>query len=197
MSSKEEMESRIREQRTAEATNKGLMGQGGKIGAVLKSLGSPIVAQTQDVAYLDLGGRDDGPSGSPLKDIPIMDLDGSVRPEGSEWGEAGDALPFSARTIGWHFDGLSRSMHLEIVYKDEPPDMVVYHRGHMVYREVQGELLCYVPSKEWEGWIESLYKVAKRMQRESKEEEFKNKVQDATIAKESWLRQIASRWGIT
>lgn len=197
MPSKEEMESRIREQRTAEAGNKGLMGQGGKLGAVLKALGSPIVAQVQDVAFLDLEGRDDGSAGSPLKDIPIMDLEGTARPEGSEWGEAGDAVPFSTRTIGWHFDGLSRSMHLEIIYKEEPPDMSVYYRGHLVYREAQGELLCYIPSKEWEGWVESLFKVAKRMQRESKEEEFKKRVQEASKAKESWLSQIASRWGIT
>lgn len=197
MSSKEEMESRIRDQRTAEANNKGLMGQGGKIGAVLRALGSPIVAQVQDVAYLDLEGRNDGLSGSPLKDIPIMDLDGSARPEGSEWGDAGEAVPFSTRGIGWHFDGLSRSMHLEIIYKDEPPEMSVYHRGHLVYREIQGELACYVPSKEWEGWIESLFKIAKRMQRESKEEEFKSRVREADKAKESWLSQIASRWGLT
>ena len=49
MASKEEMESRIREQRTAEANKKGLVGQGGKIGTVLRALGSPIVGQTEDV----------------------------------------------------------------------------------------------------------------------------------------------------
>lgn len=197
MSSREELESRIREQRVGEANKKGLMGQAGKVASVLKMLGSPIVGQVEDVAYLDLDGRDDGPSGSPLKDIPVMDLDGSERPTGREWGEAAEAIPFLTRTIGMHFDGLSRSMHLEIISKEDSSEISVYHRGSLVYREVQGELECYVPLAEWEGWLESLYKVAKREQRESKEAEFKERIKSAEEAKETWVRRIASRWGIT
>lgn len=197
MSSKEEMESRIREQREAEANKKGLMGQNGKIATVLRMLGSPIVGQVQDAGFLDLEGRGDDPSGSPLIDIPTMEIDGSVRPEGSEWGEASDPVSFSTRSVGTHFDGLSRSMHMEIIYKDEQSELSLYHRGYLAYREVQGELDCYIPSDEWESWVSDLFKVAKRVQRESKEEEFEAKVKKAEAAKESWLRHIASRWGLT
>lgn len=197
MSSREELESRIREQRVAEANKKGLMGQGGKVASVLKTLGSPIVGQVEDVAYLDLEGRDEGPTGSPLKDIPVMDLDGSERPTGREWGEASDSIPFSTRAIGMQFDGLSRSMHLEIISKEDSSEISVYHRGSLVYRESQGELECYVPLPEWEGWVESLYKVAKRTHRESKEAEFKERMKSAEEAKRTWLQRIASRWGVT
>jgi len=126
-----------------------------------------------------------------------MDMDGSTRPEGPEWGEASDPESFSTRSVGMHFDGLSRSMHLEIIYKDEQSELSLYHRGSLAYRETQGELECYMPSEEWEEWISSLFKVAKKMQRKSKEEEFEANVKRAEVAKDSWLRYIASRWGIT
>lgn len=197
MSSREEIESRIREQRVAEANKKGLAGQSGKISVVLRTLGSPIVGQVEDVAYLDLEGKSEEHSGSPLKDIPVMDLDGATRPEGDEWGEAAESVPFSVRPIGMHFDGLSRSMHMEIIYKEESSETSLYHRGSLAYRESQGEIVCYIPSEEWEGWISSLYKVAKKIQREAKEQEFKKKVDAAKEAKSLWLQRIASRWGIT
>jgi len=197
MASKEEMELKIREQRTAEANNKGLMGQGGKIGTVLRALGSPIVGQTEGMSFLDTEGRDDEPSGFILRDMPMFDMDGVARPESSEWGDAAEPMSSSTRAVGYHFDGLSRSMHLEIIYKEEEAELSVYHRGFLVYQEVQGELSCYMPIKEWEDWISSLNKVSKRMQRESKENEFKDKVQKATESKNSWIRYIQSRWGIT
>jgi hypothetical protein len=197
MASREEIESRIRDQRTAEANRKGLIGQGGKIGTVLKALGSSVVGQTEDVAYLNISGSESEQTGSVLKDMPMMDIEGSERPSGSEWGEAADAVHFSTRVVGRHFDGLGRGMHLEIFYKDESSEMSVYHRGYLVYQEVQGELTCYVPIDEWEEWISSLFKVAKKIQREAKEKEFAEKVSNAAEAKKSWLREIASRWGIT
>lgn len=42
-----------------------------------------------------------------------------------------------------------------------------------------------------------MFKVAKRIQRASKEQEFAEKVAEAEKSKKSWLREIASRWGIT
>jgi hypothetical protein len=173
------------------------MGQAGKIGIVLRALGSPIIGQTDGASFLDTEGRDDGPSGSVLRDIPMMDMEGVARPEGSEWGEAAEPISSSTRTVGYHFDGLSRSMHLEIIYKEEEAELSVYHRGFLVYQEAQGELSCYVPIKEWEDWISSLHKASKRIQRESKENEFKDRVQKATESKNSWIRYIQSRWGIT
>lgn len=190
---REEIEARIKEERTAEATKKGLMGAAGKIGSVLRAMGHPIVAQTEDASYLDVEGRGDEPEG-----MPVMDMEGVERPSGPGWSDAAVApTPYGVHNIGRHFDGLSRGMHMEIIYKDESAEMSVYHRGHMVYREVQGDLQCYIPSDEWEGWVSSLFKVAKRIQREEKERDFQARVEEADRKKASWLRDIASRWGLT
>lgn len=198
MAQREELESRIKEQRLAEATKKGLVGMSGKIGTVLKTLGSPIVAQTEDATYLDTDGRGDDVLEGGIDNIPIMDMDGVSRPEGSEWSEPSvSPTPFGIHKIGWHFDGLGRGMHMEIIYKDESSDMSLYSRGYLVYRETQGDLVCYVPSDEWESWISSLFKIAKRVQREEKEREFQSNIREAERGKRSWLRDLASRWGIT
>lgn len=191
MAQREELEAKIKERRLAEATKKGLTGPSGKIGTVLRSLGDPIISQTEDTSYIDFGEDDD-------RGMPIMDVDGVQRPSGPEWSESEETpIPYGIHEIGRHFDGLGRGMHLEVIYKDESSEMSVYHRGHLVYREVQGDLQCYVPSEEWEGWISSLFKVAKKKQREDKEAEFRAKMERAEREKTSWLRELASRWGFT
>lgn len=174
------------------------MGASGKIGTVLKALGSPVVSQTNDVSYIDTQGVERVSSDDLISQIPVMDLDGVERPRGSEWSEdVPDAVSFGTSCLGRHFDGLGRGMHLEILYKDESSEMSVFYKGHLVYREIQGDLVCYVPIPEWEDWVSSLFKLAKKVQRDEKEEEFKAKVQEAERNKDSWLRSIASRWGIT
>lgn len=193
MAQREELEARIREQRLAEANKKGLMGASGKIGTVLRAMGSPIVGQIQGslppMAWEEVDERND---------IPTMDIEGAERPSGPEWSEHADHLEsFSTYKMGMHFDGLSRGMHLEIIYKDETSEIIVYHKGFLVYKESQGELECYVPSEEWEGWVAGLFKVAKKIQREEKELEFKRTMEEAKKNKASWLSEMASKWGIT
>lgn len=192
MAQREDLEARVRERRLAEATKKGLTGPTGKIGTVLRMLGSPIVGQTEDVSYLNLDGREEDAG------MPVMDVEGVSRPTGPEWSDH-DVVPtpYGIHELGRHFDGLSRGMHMEIIYKDESSEMSLYHRGYLAYREAQGDLQCYVPSDEWEGWISSLFKVAKKRQREEKEREFEERARQAERAKGSWLRDIASRWGLT
>lgn len=197
MGQREDLEARVREQRLAEATKKGLMGASGKIGSVLRALGSPVVSQSADASCMDTGGYGSDEPQGPMG-IPVMDMEGVERPTGGEWSdEMPDPVSFGTHNVGRHFDGLSRGMHLEIFYKDESSEMSVYYRGHLVYREAQGDLLCYVPLEEWEGWVSSLFKVAKKVQRDQKEDEFRSKVQEAERNKASWLRDLASRWGIT
>jgi hypothetical protein len=192
MAQREELEARIKEQRLAEATKKGLTGPTGKIGVVLRMLGGPIVSQTEDASYLNLDGEEEDGG------IPVMDVEGARRPEGPEWSDDERiATHYGIHEIGRHFDGLGRGMHMEIFYKDESSEMSLYHRGFLAYREVQGDLQCYVPSDEWEGWISSLFKVAKKRQREQKEREFEERVKESERTKLSWLREMASRWGIT
>lgn len=198
MAQREELEARLKEQRLAEATKKGLTGATGKIGAVLKTLGSPIVGQVEGTNFIDTEGRGDDDGGESLGSIPVMDMDGVERPSDPYWSsDVPDSVSFGMYSVGRHFDGLGRGMHLEIIYKEESSEMSVYHRGRLVYREIQGDLVCYVPSEEWEGWVSSLFKVAKKQQREEKEAEFQSKIQEAERRKNSWLRDLASRWGLT
>jgi hypothetical protein len=193
MVQREELEAKIREKRLAEATKKGLTGAAGKIGTVLRMMGETITGQS-DMA---LGSNPRGAE-EESNDMPVMYMDGVERPTGREWADLESPLvDFGTYEIGRHFDGLGRGMHMEIFYKEDSSEMSVYYRGHLVYRESQGELVCYIPNEEWEGWISSLFKVAKKAQREEKEVEFQSKVKEAERSKQSWLRDIASRWGLT
>ena len=204
MSKQEDLEERIREQRTVEANRKGLVGHGGKIGVVLKVLGQPIVGQSEGGIYVDTNKLEDWDRDyseprnalEMMRKIPIMDTGGHDRPSTDEWSEMDDPIAYGTRTIGWHFDGLGRGMHLEIMYDDATTEFTVTYKGYQVYREVKGELSAYIPHPEWEGWIDQLFKKAREAPRGMKEEEFKEQIKAADRSKENWLREIASRWGI-
>ena len=209
MSSAEEFEDKIREKRILEATKKGLMGQNGKIGIVLKSFGQPIISQSEggyyvDSNYIDLDGVDDYKK--PLEDISdpvelmrniqIMGLEGTTRPDSKEWSEMPDPKFYGTDNIGLHFDGLSRGMHLEIKYEELSSELVVYYKGYIVYKEIKGELLSYAPYDQWEKWIESLYKSAKEKQRKIKEEEFQEGIKQNEKLKNDWFTNMRNKWGI-
>jgi hypothetical protein len=210
LSKTEEFEEKIREQRILEATKKGLMGQNGKIGIILKTLGQPIVSQSEggyhiDSNYIDLDGfsnhrkslEDISDSKELMRNIPIMDVENSIRPDSAEWdSEMPDARFYGTDTIGLHFDGLNRGMHLEIKYDENSSELVVYHKGYLVYKEIKGELLAYAPNEEWEKWIESLSKKAKEEQRKIKEEEFEHSIKENERQKMLWWEKIKDRWGI-
>jgi hypothetical protein len=199
MSKMEDLENRIREQRLLEANSKGLVGASGKIGTVLMSLGHEIVGQGGDSAgWWEEEEEDSEDPRNPLelmKKIPVMDVDGNMRPEGPEWSEMEGGDFYSTRRVGFHFDGLGMGMHMEILYDEESSALSLTHRGVLSYREVMGELEAYVPNEEWEGWVNRLYKVAKKRQRAAKEDEFREKAEEAEAAKEGWLDRIRKRWG--
>ena len=193
MSKREELEARIREQRVLEATKKGLVGFSGKIGTVLKSLGEEIIAQDFSMDFPE----DMNPTNASelMSGIPTIEIDESVRPEGQEWGETGESYHSSARSIGLHFDGLSRGMHMEIKYDEERSELSLTYKGYTAYRECMGEIETYVPNEEWEGWIERLWSVSKKIQREQKEKDFKNRAIQAERTKQDWLDSLMKRWG--
>ncbi len=203
MSKQEELEARIREQRTVEANKKGLIGQNGKIGVVLKMMGQPIVSHSEGGAYVDTNYLEyEEEAGEPrssaelLEKIPIMNIDGSLRPETAEWAQLADPVSYGIYNVGWYFDGLSRGMHLEIKYMDSEAELVVLHKGYVVYKEIKGEIVSYVPKDEWEGWVNNLYNKAKDMQRKMKENEFEEQVRESERKKKSWWSEMKSRWGI-
>lgn len=209
MSKSEEIEEKIREKRILEATKKGLMGQNGKIGVVLKILGEPIIKQSEggyyvDSNYIDTEGNESldksiyeiDNSIDLLKKIPVMGAEGTERPNSYEWTEISQPTYYGLDTIGLYFEGLSRGMHLEIKYDELTSELIVLYKGYIVYKETKGELLAYNPIEEWEKWIESLYKVSKEKQRKIKEKEFEESIKQNEKEKKIWWEKIKNRWGI-
>lgn len=198
MSKREELEARIREQRTLEANKKGLVGASGKIGVVLRMLGQDIIAQSQNEGFSVLPEEEpQEPKNNSefMSRIPIMDVDGVSRPDSEEWAEMGEANFSYTRKVGMHFDGLGRGMHMEIQYDEERSELSLLYKGYLAYREVMGEIDTYVPNEEWEGWVERLYRLSKDIQRRGKEAEFKENAERAEKEKASWWRSMLARWG--
>lgn len=189
----------IKEQRTLEATRKKLMGSEGKLGTILKQLGQPIIAHEigggmYDQSYLegyDAHENDD-------KRLPTMSMgDEESSPEGWEWTiEPVDADPVSCRQVGWHFDGLSRGMHLEIKYDDLTKVLTLHHKGYLVFEETTGDLTAYVPDPEWEKMINDLYVVAEPMKFKKEKEERTDQKELIKHAKKTFLQKLRDRWGV-
>lgn len=198
------MEQRIKEQRSIEANKKNLVGQNGKIGIVLKTLGQPIISQNEgeyfETNYLELYNEEkEEPKNAEelLKYIPIKgNGEENERPNSPEWSEVGDASFGFTQTIGWHFYGLDRGMHLEIKYDNFNSDLEVYHKGYLVYKESKGDIECYVPKEEWENWINHLYKIAKNKQKDKIKEELNKKKEESKENKNNWLEKMKIKWGM-
>lgn len=198
MSKREELEARIREQRTLEANKKGLVGASGKIGVVLRMLGQDVIAQSMDEGFLlapEEEPQEPRNSSEFMRRIPVMDLDGVSRPDSEEWAEMGEAEFSYTRKVGMHFDGLGRGMHMEIQYDEEKSELSLFYRGYLAYREVMGEIDTYVPNEEWEGWLDRLHRLSKDIQRRQKEQEFKENAERAEKEKSTWWDSMLARWG--
>lgn len=195
MSKKEEIELKIKEQRIVEANKKGLVGFSGKIGTIVKILGSEITYQSFDHEVFENQNKDPKNSSELMSSIPTMEMDEVLRPEGEEWGEIGETYFSYTRKIGLYFDGLSRGMHMEIKYYEETSELSLTYKGYLAYREVMGEIETYIPDTQWENWVESLFRLSKKIQRERKEIEFKNKTLISQKIKENWINNLIKKWG--
>lgn len=204
----EEIEEKIKEERLLEATKKGFYGQNGKIIFILKIMGQPIISQNQGGSYIDYTYLPDPyeieenlneitNKNEFLKEIPVMNLENVERPKSFEWADLNDGEETSIAKIGYHFCGLSRGMHIEIKYDDSTTELYLTYKGHMVYKEIKGELLCYVPDLEWEEYVEKLYKICKEKLRINKEKEFQESIKINEKSKKSWLESMKKKWGFS
>lgn len=174
-----EKEKLVKEQRLSEATRKNLVGLEGKFGTILKYLGDSIIGHSQ-------GGGGGLFESNPMSDvwdieedesIPTADLDDNVMEE------------------GMHFDGLRRGIHLEIIYKIASKEIAVLFEGYDVYRESEGELICYIPSERWESIIDKLFKIAKGKEVKHKVESKKRNEAEAEKLKSNFLKHLKKAWG--
>lgn len=204
----EEIEEKIKEERLLEATKKGFYGQNGKIISILKILGEPIISQNQGGSFVDYNYLPDPYENNEdldnisntnqfLQEVPIMDLEGVERPQSFEWSELNGGQETSISKIGYHFSALNRGMHMEIKYDDATTELSLSHKGYNVYKEIKGELLCYVPIQEWEDNVEKLYKISKEKLRQFKEKEFEQSLNNNEKNKESWLESMRKKWGFS
>jgi hypothetical protein len=174
-------EQRIKEQRTAEAMKKNLMGLGGKFACIACHLGSKIIDETGGL-YCE----------TPMFDVRELntgfEFDYTKIYDGEENGYS--------REIGCLFDGLSRGIHLEIKYLSDEKSLTVSYKGVMVYREVAGDLECYAPTLEWEGKIEKLYITAKKIADQKRRIEGKEAKEKVARRYNQFFEQLRLRWGL-
>lgn len=182
----------IREKRTIEAVKKNLMGPSGKFGTILHAFGSPVIRQGSGLVdtnflqdpygdnvyteYSPTMSEQEGPIA--YRDEILDDYDGNIYNEGI------------------HFDGLSRGMHLEIVYWHATNEIKVTYRGFTVYKEVAGELEAYAPFPDWEDKTERLYKVAKERVKIKKVEEEVEVGEIVHAKKRAFWQHLRMRWGL-
>jgi hypothetical protein len=176
MANFDEKENRIKEQRTIEATKKGLMGAGGKLGIIVKNMGQPIIAQNgSDYFYLPDPYEDKEPN--------------------SEFDPV-DGDNFSTTQIGWIWDGLRAGMHLEIKYTEESKELTVYYQGNRVYQETAGELVSYLPHDNWESLVNRVFTVARKKENHRKQIKKEERTTLGENLKKNWLQRMRDRWGI-
>lgn len=193
----------IKEQRTLEATRKKLMGSEGKLGTILKQLGQPIISHNLYGGMYDQRRLNDydpyGHYSNDEESLPTMSLgeEEEGAPEGWEWStNPVDADPVSCRQVGWHFDGLSRGMHLEIKYDDLSKVLTLHYKGYLVFEETTGDLTAYVPNDEWEKMIDDLYFVAEPAKYKKEREEREDRKEEIRKAKKGFLERIREKWGV-
>ncbi len=168
-----EKEKKIQDQRLLQASKRNLLGVNGKIGTVVRYMGQPIILEVDfesslpGVLYKSNNYLDD-----PYQETEDYDFGNMTAEQIYQKIPMTNYEPFfpsqegfndheysnhQLSILGWHFDGLSRGMNLQIQHDDEDKKLIVYYNGRIVFQETAGNLESYVPS-EWEEHIEKLYK---------------------------------------
>lgn len=197
-----EKELKIKQQRQTEAHAKNLIGMDGKIGMVVKHLGQPIVAQSEGGMWSTIGVNyndiDLHPEETGFEEesdeLPVIYTEDVEQPSGWEWTDKKKPPNYvSIEEIGWHFNGLSRGLHLEIKYMES--ELEVHYKGYLVFKERAGDLLAYNPG-EWEKHINDLYTIARKIDIKKKKEIKKENLDKAKKNKDTWLAKMRRVWGL-
>lgn len=172
-------EEKIKNIRVVEASTKGYMGQSGKLLSICRIIGRPTHRQYEDDSNGAMGSRY----------VDLTGFEEEVEEEGLP------VMHGSSSLVGYIFQGQSRGMPIEIKYTEETNKITVYFKHILVYEEEENDLLCYVPSEEWEKRIERLYEECTPVL----EEEKKTKKKEVKIMQEQvkmgLLERLKKTWG--
>jgi hypothetical protein len=181
------------------------MGGNGKLGCIAKNLGQPIIGQNLGSGFFNSTPMPDFYSVPPVEPSNNEELQNSIpyngdapEPVGDGWREERNYEPDAQYTteLGWHFDGLNRGFHFEIIYHTERKELTAFYKGFMVYKESSGELMGYHPFPEWESRIENLYVMAKEKEKYKYKESRVEVTKEADRQKTNWLHRMRERWGL-
>lgn len=167
------IEEKIAELRMAEAIQKDLFGNAGKISIISKVFGSEIIQ--------------DNFSNNPIS-IIYEDIDDDKVREFD--------VNHTSSIIGYHFDGLRIGVPLEIIQKEYDNSLKVFWQNRVVYEEIDGELVSYNPLNEWEQNIDQLYtKAENKIKRDEKNN---RNVMTKQMQKEEdkEVKRLKEKWGI-
>ena len=182
----------IREKRTNQATKKNLMGPSGKFGVILQAYGHPVIRQGSGL--VDMTFMQD-PYGDDVYTEYGSTLSGQNGPVAYR-DEILDSYDEYTHTEGLMFDGLSRGMHLDIIYWHVNGEIKVTYRGYLVYREVSGFLDGYAPFDDWEDLVNRLYDAAKEKLKVRKKTEEIEMSQMVEGNKKHFWDRVRMKWGV-
>jgi len=167
----------IKEARTIEAMRHGYMGMEGKFAVIAKRLGQPIIHQGSksfEQSFLS------DPFELPEENsIPVFEQEEN------------------SYEVGLIFDGLPRGVNMSIIMHFYNREIVCEYEGKKVYKEMNGELEAYVPDTLWEKKIESLYDLAKKIERKNKPIEKQRIAMEANKKRKEILDDFKNKWGLT
>jgi len=169
-------EQTIKEKRVIEATKKEYIGSYGKLAIICKSLGDQIIDQGD--SYRNFFNYDDFWKNNEEENIASLDEN------------------LNLNSLGYYFYGLNYSCNIEIFYFENQKKIQVKYDNELVYKEINGDLDCYVPNKIWESKVEDFYKIAKPIEESKKQKDKKLKKQEFEVKKNNILSYLKSKWGI-
>ena len=203
-----EKEKKLKEIRLLEATKKGLLGFSGKYGTILRFFGQPIIdcIDNSSGGFIEneFYGRIEKELPNYFEEdesIPTIEIynefgDPIDSPNSMEWTESSNRKNYYFNKIGFYYQNMKNpQFNLEIKFLDSEKELIVTSNGKVMFREVSGDLVSYVPDEEFEKFIFNIYDKAKKLENEYIIKENKLKTIKAEQAKISWLETMKKLWG--
>jgi hypothetical protein len=188
-----EKENLIKEQRLIEATRKNLTGLEGKLGVILKYLGEPVIAEGSSCyeAY-PLADMYELPNDD---DMPTADMDTAK----SELGQICSCLKWGVNMEIMYLKFSKVPFKVNEYYTkwiEKEKVLSVTYKGYVVYREIEGDLNCYLPDDEWEFHIDRIYESCKKIRKDVKKDFDEMRKEENKKDKLNFLARLRETWGI-